>query len=97
MTDCDIECFRSPPSTFPNKIGDGIHRVGWDIVAGTYTIGTPSDPSSCEWERLSDLEGSPNQVAESGEFTAGRQVTIGEDDAGFYTSGCGTWTVQTEP
>ena len=44
-----------------------------------------------EWERLSDLEGSPNQVAESGGYTAGRQVTIGEDDAAFYTSSCGTW------
>ena len=79
------------------KFDDGIHRVNLDIEPGTYTIGTPSDTSSCEWERLSDLVGSPDQVAESGGYTAGRQVTIGEDDAGFYTSGCGIWTVQTEP
>ena len=95
-TDCKefVVCNRSARQTVTMiKFGDGNHFVNRDIQPGTYTIGTPSDTSSCEWERLSDLEGSPNQVAESGGYTASGQVTIGGDDAAFYTSGCGVWSL----
>ena len=94
VTDCDIECFRERSDDLAEEFGDGIHRVNWDIEPGTYTIGTPEDSASCEWERLSDLVGSADQVAESGGYSAGTQVTLTEDDAAFYSSGCGTWTKQ---
>ncbi len=76
------------------QVGDGIHRVHAKLAPGTYTIGTPEDPSSCEWERLGNLQTADDQVLESGTWSDGLQVTIASSDVAFYTSGCGTWTRQ---
>ena len=77
-----------------HQFADGIHRVHAKLAPGTYTIGTPEDPSSCEWERLGNLQNADDQVLESGTWTEGRQVTIASSDVAFYTFGCGTWTLQ---
>ena len=51
----------------------------------------------CEWERLSNLRGTADQVAESGGWSAGLRVSVGAGDAAFYTSGCGTWSLVSGP
>ena len=88
VTDCDIECLRSPPSTFPDKIGDGIHRVGGDIAAGVYRMGEGI------WARVDDSGTVYEQIIEEGGLDADRLVHIRETDHGFYTFGCGIWTKQ---
>ena len=92
VTDCDIECLRSPPSTFPDKIGDGIHRVGDDIAAGVYNMGNGTQ--ECTWGRLDDSGAVYEQIIEEGGLDADRIVHIRETDHGFYTFGCGVWTKQ---
>ena len=77
------------------QFGDGIYRIHSKLAPGTYTIGAPEDASSCEWERLGNLQNADDQVLESGTWSDGLQVTIASSDVAFYTSGCGTWTLQT--
>ena len=50
------------------------------------------EPSSCEWERLGNLQTAADQVVESGNWSD--RVTIASSDVAFYTSGCGTWTLE---
>ncbi len=64
MTDCDIEYLRSTPSTFPEKIGDGIHRVGGDIAAGVYRMGEGTE--ECIWARVDDSGTVYEQIIEEG-------------------------------
>ena len=85
-------CSVGAVGTFPSSFGDGIHRVDVEVQSGTYIIGSPDQPEACEWERLSDLEGTPDQVVESGTWSEGRRISISFGDAAFYTSGCGAWT-----
>ncbi len=92
-TACSIAA-RDPLLT---SFADGIYRVHAEIAAGTYAIGTPEDASACEWERLANLQGTPDQVIESGTWSDGLQVAIASSDVAFYTSGCGTWSLATEP
>jgi hypothetical protein len=70
--------------------GDGTHRVGQDIPAGTYR--TRADASGCYWERLSGFSGEFDDI-EANEFTNFHTVvTVSASDAGFKSDGCGTWT-----
>ena len=87
-TSCSIAA-RDPLLT---SFGDGIYSVRGDIAPGTYAVGTESDAATCEWERISSLDGASDQVAQSGGWSQGLQVSIASSDAAFYTSGCGTWT-----
>ena len=77
--------------------GDGIHRVDLEIAPGTYEIGSPEDSAACEWERLANLQGTDDQVLESGGWRDGLRVTIASSDAAFYTFGCGTWSLSSGP
>ena len=79
---------RDPLST---SFGDGIHRIDVEIASGTYIIGTPDNPENCEWERLSNLKGTADQVIQSGSWSNGLTIEIASTDAAFRTSGCGTW------
>ncbi len=85
-------CAIGAVGTFPTSFGDGIHRVGVQIASGAYAIGTADNAETCEWERLSNLKGTADQVIESGTWSNGQRVTIKSSDAAFYTSGCGAWT-----
>ena len=38
VTDCEIECLRSPPSTFPDKIGEGTEECIWGRVNDSGTV-----------------------------------------------------------
>ena len=72
---------------FPH-FGDGTHVVGTDIVAGTYR--TREAAEGCYWERLSGFGGSDILANEFTELPT--IVTISATDAGFRSTGCGTWT-----
>lgn len=69
----------------------GTLLVGPDIRPGTYTS---TNPGACYWERLSDFEGVLESII-TNDFntTAGASmvVQVMNADAGFHTSGCGTW------
>ena len=96
-TTCSNEgsaCSIGNPGVLYLFFGDGIHRVDVEIAPGTYQIGTPDDTGSCEWERLANLQGTSDQVIESGGWSDGLTVTIASSDAAFYSSGCGTWRLE---
>ena len=69
--------------------GDGTHIVGDDITSGTYRA---RGGGSCYWARLSGFGGTLDDIIANGGFGASPVVTIERSDAGFETSGCGTWT-----
>lgn len=70
--------------------GDGTHRVGKDIKAGTYRTRTGSD--LCYWERLKGFSGSLNAIIANGNESSPAIVTIKPTDKGFQTSGCADWS-----
>lgn len=70
--------------------GDGTHRVGTDIEAGTYR--TRADASGCYWERLSGFSGGIDDIVANDFTNYHSVVTIDPSDAGFSTERCGTWT-----
>jgi hypothetical protein len=81
-----------PPSPDPRStFGDGINVVGTDVIAGV-TYRTRTLPDGCYWARLSGFTGEFEDII-ANDFTYGYSVvTIGANDAGFESDGCGTWT-----
>jgi hypothetical protein len=90
----------------PGSFVDGTWRVGVDIQPGTYRApgGPPATPpynwdswaKLCRWARLSGFGGTRGEtiagIASPGSLAGGPQVvTIASTDAGFRSSGCGTW------
>ena len=70
--------------------GNGDFRIGKDIPSGTYIA---SSPPGCSWSRLSGFSGEQAAVIESN--TGSGEVSIAPGDAGFRSSGCGTWSFTT--
>ena len=64
-------------ATAAREFGDGIHRVGADIVAGTYVIGAQAEGQTCEWARLFRLDGTEGQVVEQGMWVENTSVVLG--------------------
>ncbi len=99
-TECDVICYRrqsgeadvaddkQPPA---RQFGDGVHRIGVQIQQGTYAVGSPIDTSECEWQLYSSDGG-----GRSGGWVERMLITMGENDAAIYSSGCGTWYKQEE-
>ena len=99
-TECDVICYRrqsgeadaaddeQPPA---RQFGDGVHQVGVQVEPGRYAIGSPGDTSACEWQLYSSDGGGP-----SGGWVERMLITMGENDAAIYSSGCGTWYKQEE-
>jgi hypothetical protein len=71
--------------------GDGTHRVGKDISAGTYRAPRVGG-FGCYWARLKGFSGNFNAIIANGNESAPALVTIKPTDRGFETNGCGTWT-----
>lgn len=70
--------------------GNGTHRVGRDIPAGTYRTRRPA--TNCYWARLSGFSGEFRDI-KANSFSSGYQVvTIRTADVGFESSRCGTWS-----
>lgn len=77
----------APPSP-ANEFGDGTYQVGRHIQPGTYRA---DGDGTCYWARLSNF----SHAGVDGIVTNGNSPTtieIAPTDAGFTTSGCGTWT-----
>lgn len=70
--------------------GSGDKVVGVDVQPGTYRTRTAA--SFCYWERLSGFGGSLDEIIANGTGGGYFTVTIGAGDAGFSSSGCGTWS-----
>ena len=74
--------------------GDGVYRVGRDIVPGTYVANAGM---ICQWERWTSPIGVPASVisdssSAGGEFLSPkREVNIAPDDAVFVSTGCDSW------
>ncbi len=74
--------------------GPGMKRVGTDVIPGTYRA---PGSDSCYWERLNGFAGKLGNII-ANEFSAGPQiVSISATDKGFYSTRCGTWTLDLSP
>ena len=72
--------------------GDGTHRVGDDVAAGTYR----SDGDGiCYWARLAGFSAELDDITANGN-SAPEIVAIASGDAGFETRGCGSWVAVDE-
>lgn len=80
---------RPVTASVTTPFGDGTFIVGTDIAFGTWS--TPGG-ESCYWARLSGFGGTLNEIIANALPPAAAVVTIAPGDAGFETSGCGTWT-----
>jgi hypothetical protein len=74
-------------------IGDGVFRVGIDVMPATYRTRQPAD--YCVWERLAGFGGSDDEIIaiQILQNQAYGVVTIRATDVGFESSGCGRWAV----
>lgn len=79
-----------PVTTSPTQpFGEGTFVLGIDIIGGTWQ--SNGSGSSCYWERLRDFSGR-NDIIANYFGNSPAIVTISASDAGFRSSGCGTWT-----
>lgn len=78
------------PTPVVATFGSGDLIVGVDVDPGTYRTRTTA--SFCYWERLSGFGGTLDEIIANGTGGGYFVVTIGEGDAGFSSSGCGTWS-----
>lgn len=75
----------SPTAPF----GDGMYIVGVDIEPGTWR----NDGSSgCYWARLSGFTHEVDDIIANQYADTQQIVTISPGDAGFESTGCGTWS-----
>ena len=85
------------PAPFPwTAFGPGVWRVGEQIVPGVYETANVS--GTCEWARLSRLDGDSADVLFEDSTTAPATIAILPTDAGFRASeGCGWWALKPNP
>ena len=78
------QAIASPLAAIP----EGTWMIGPEVQPGTYTA---PGGDLCYWARLSGFGGSFDEII-ANDLGGGRMiVTIAPSDAGFATSGCGTW------
>ena len=89
----------TPTSRPGQAFGEGTYVVGSEVAPGRYRA-RPSG-GACSWTRLSKFGGSyGNDTGVVGRWwVRGRSevVDIASTDAGFYSSGCGTWSPELVP
>jgi hypothetical protein len=89
--------FPAPPelpsfNATPNSaIPDGMHRVGVDVMPGTWRTNGPAG-GSCYWSRVKDWQGGLDSMITNDIGPAPRTVTILPTDVGFTSSRCTGWT-----
>ena len=82
----DLSPITSDPSA---PFGDGMYQVGSEVAPGTWrNDGT----SGCYWARLSGFSHETYHIITNNFGDEQQIVTVGAGDAGFESSGCGTWT-----
>lgn len=83
------------PTLAARTFEDGEHRVGTDIVPGTYRaikVPTSAAEDFCSWERVNGFGGSEAELIANSAGVGPRVATIATSDAGFVSANCGTWT-----
>jgi hypothetical protein len=84
-----------PPTPTPPPAGytftDGTKQIGKDVQAGA-TYRTRKGSSGCYWARLTGFGGTIGEIAANDNTNAPAVVTIGQNDVGFQSNRCGTWT-----
>ena len=81
----------SPVLDDSTEFGEGTFIVGVDILPGVYR--SSGDEDYCYWARLSGFGGTVDDIITNHFQGSGRaRVQIKARDAGFTSSGCGTWT-----
>ena len=68
--------------------GDGMYKVGTDIVPGTYSS---AGGDTCYWERTKDALHGLESIKANDNPTGKAVVTIAGTDAYFKSQGCDTW------
>ena len=72
----------------------GTWAVDTEISSGTYIAKEP-DGRVCYWSRLSAFTGEPKDYTVSEQSVGQSVTTIHSYDVGFYSDGCGIWTLMT--
>jgi hypothetical protein len=70
--------------------GNGMYKVGTDILPGTYRSAGSAD-GSCYWERSKDALHGIDSVIANDNVTGPAVVTIARTDAYFKSSDCADW------
>ena len=77
---------------------DGVHRVGIDIIPGTYVANVPTQPfidgqpvRGCRWRTVSEFGHTVADVTATGGGRGRVEVTLTDSDIGFVSDGCGEW------
>ncbi len=74
------------------EFDEGTYIVDTDVQPGTYRSG---ENDGCYWARLRGFSGEIDDIIANDFRDSGQSiVTIKRSDAGFTTSGCGTWTLR---
>lgn len=74
-----------------DQFGDGVWRVGVDIIAGTYRT---EGGEFCYWERMKDFKAVFESIIANGNSAGPIVIQIEPGDAGFKAQGCGVWLIQ---
>jgi hypothetical protein len=93
-----------PVTPNPNTyFTDGTYQVGSEVPAQTYRMRQPPPPDEygtayCYWARLSGFGGSSDEINGNDFTDVPGIVTIdANEDKGFKSDGCGTWTSDLSP
>ena len=70
--------------------GGGAFLVGYEIASGTWRNSDSS--GGCYWERRSGFGGTLDDIISNGYSNSTQTVSIGQNDAAFFSEDCGTWT-----
>ncbi|RDI49309.1 hypothetical protein [Nocardia mexicana] len=84
--------------------GDGLYRVGIDILPGIYQApGTPDPAHGCFWQRMRKVpepgDTDPNQFVIASDHTkvSPVRVLIKAGDVAFQATNCGPWVMMPAP
>lgn len=85
------------PGTPYTSFADGSFIAGADIAPGRYVSDGPVDDGECVWYRTSPVGSGADGAGIGGHSSRGRQVVeVSSDDVGFYSAGCGEWSLFAE-
>ena len=85
----------TPRPTPSIAFADGTHVIGEDIEPGTYRTVDYTD--NCYWVRFAGFDNGLQDWIASVIGPGYHVVTIGPEDAGFDSDGCGGWTADLAP
>jgi hypothetical protein len=80
----------APPPAPVTTFGEGTWVVNEQIVPGRYR--SSGDSGSCYWQRQSGFGGDFGEILANANTEGPAVVDISPSDAGFKSSGCGTWS-----